>query len=105
MVSAVNFDDLIMSVIRYDEAMESSCQYQLLIEIFTILHMILYQSTKAICDDDLAPDMYSMSKSYCINASFQRTTISFALLPMNDMFLWSVFRWNLNHEIGRIDEL
>ena len=49
--TVVDFYDLIMSIIRYDEAMESSCHYKLLIEVLIILHMILYQSTKVICND------------------------------------------------------
>ena len=42
----VDFYDLIMSIIRYDKAMESSCHYKLLIEVLN-----LYQSTKVICND------------------------------------------------------
>ena len=49
--TVVDFYDLIMSIIRYDKAMESSCRYKLLIEVLIILHMILYQSTKVICND------------------------------------------------------
>ena len=40
-----------MSIIRCDEAIESSCHYKLLVEVSIIFHMILYQSTKVICDD------------------------------------------------------
>ena len=56
-----------------DEAMESNCQYKLLIEVFIIIQVILYQSTKVICDD-----VFHLICAQCRS----RTTIAFALSPM-----------------------
>ena len=87
------FYDLIMGIIGYDEAMESSCHYKLLVEVLTILHMILYQSTKVICND-----VFDTRYLFNVEIILQRTTIVFALSSYG-LFLSETFY----HAIGRID--